>query len=163
MRILILSFILLVEIIIESTIFPFIKIWGATPDLILITIISLGLIYGKKEGIILGLIGGLLSDILFGRVIGLHSLPYMLIGYIIGILSERVFKENRLIPFILSVFSTILLHMGFYLLQYLRGIEFVYNTQFRNYTVISILLNAIIVVLVYPYFIKLSEWHVLKE
>ena len=92
MRLFILSLLLLAEIIIESSILPFIKIKGVTPDLVLITIVSMGLIYGKKEGIILGLIGGIFSDILFGRILGIHGLPYMLIGYL-GFASEKCIRK----------------------------------------------------------------------
>ena len=48
-RLFILSLLLLAEIIIESSILPFIKIKGVTPDLVLITIVSMGLYMGKRR------------------------------------------------------------------------------------------------------------------
>ncbi len=162
MRIFILSLLLMIEIIIESTIFPFLKIRGVTPDIVLITIISMGLIYGKREGIILGLIGGLLSDILFGRVLGLHALPYMLIGYLMGLASERVYKENRIIPFLFTIIGTLCYHGIFYLIRYLSGIDFSISIYIKDYTSLSVIFNAILVIFIYPFFLKLSEWNLIK-
>ena len=149
--------------IVESTIFPFIQIRGGAPNLVLITIISFGLIYGKREGIFLGLIGGLISDILFGTVIGLYALPYMVIGYIMGIFNERVFKENRIIPFVFTIMGTLFFQGLFYLIQYLRGVDFIYLGHMKNLATTSLILNSIIVIIIYPYFLKLSNWHIIKE
>ena len=162
MRLFILSLLLLVEIAIESTILPFIKIGGITPDLVLITIVSLGLIYGKKEGIVLGLIGGILSDILFGRVLGIHGLPYMLIGYLVGFASEKVYKENRIIPLLFTVLATLSYQGIFYLIVYLGRINIAMDIYIRNYTGFSLIINGILVLFIYPLFLKLGEWNLIK-
>lgn len=162
MRIFILSLLLIIEIIIESTILPFFKIRGATPDIVLITIISMGLIYGKKEGSILGLIGGLLSDIIFGKGFGLHSLPFMLIGYLMGLVSERVYKENRIIPFLFTIIGTLCYHGIFYFIHYLSGVDFSIAIYIKDFTSLSVILNAILVIFMYPFLIKLSEWSLIR-
>lgn len=162
MRIFILSLLLIIEIIIESTILPFFKIRGVTPDIVLITIISMGLIYGKKEGSILGLIGGLLSDIIFGKGFGLHSLPFMLIGYLMGLASERVYKENRIIPFLFTIIGTLCYHGIFYFIHYLSGVDFSIAIYIKDFTSLSVILNAILVIFMYPFLIKLSEWSLIR-
>ncbi|HHT50154.1 MAG TPA: rod shape-determining protein MreD [Eubacteriaceae bacterium] len=163
MRLFILSLLLLAEIIIESSILPFIKIKGVTPDLVLITIVSMGLIYGKKEGIILGLIGGIFSDILFGRILGIHGLPYMLIGYLVGFASEKVYKENRIIPYLFTLIATLSYQGILYLIIYLARIEIPMDIYIRKYTAFSLIINGIIVIFIYPFFLKLSEWNLIKQ
>lgn len=162
MRTFILSLLLVTEIIIESTILPFFKIRGVTPDLVLITIISMGLIYGKKEGFILGLIGGLLSDILFGRVLGLYALSYMLIGYLMGFVSEGIYKENRIIPFLLTILGTLAYHGIFYLVRYFSGIQDPIVLYLKNFTSLSIILNSILVFFLYPFFVRFSKWSLIR-
>ncbi len=163
MRIFILSLILLTEVMIESTILPFFRIKGITPDIALITIIAIGLIYGKKEGTFLGFIGGLLSDILYGTIIGLHALPFMLIGYVMGLVSERVYRENRIIPLLFTLIGTFLYHLYFYLIQYLMGVDYSIYEYLRNYTTASLIINAILAILAYPLLLKLSDWNLLKD
>ncbi|SJZ39019.1 rod shape-determining protein MreD [Garciella nitratireducens] len=157
MRILILTLLLLFEIILESTVLSFISIGGVTLNLVLITIVSIGLIYGKIEGMSLGLISGLLCDILFGRVLGFHALSYMLIGYLMGIISELVYRENRLISPLFTALSIFIYHVSFYFLQYFSGIEFSILQYFKNITVVSILVNSVIAFFIYPIFLKLSQ------
>ncbi len=162
MRILILTFLLLIELIIESTILPFIKIGGAALNLVLITIVSIGLIYGKTQGMVLGLIAGLFHDILFGRVLGFHALSYMLIGYLMGIISERVYRDNKLISFLFTALGVLLYHTSFYFLQYFSGIEFSIFQYLKGTTIASMLMNAIIAFFIYPIFLKLSQQDLLR-
>lgn len=163
MRIFILSLILLAEVVIESTILTFFRIKGVTPDIVLITIIAIGLIYGKKEGVFIGFMGGVLSDILYGSVFGLHALPFMLIGYFMGMISERVYRDNRIIPFLFTIIGTFIYHVYFYFIQYLMGVDFNAYDYLRNFTTISLIINAILIILVYPLFLKLSEWNLLRD
>jgi len=95
--------------------------------------------------------------------VGLYALPYMIIGYIMGIFNERVFKENKIIPFIFTIMGTLFFQGLFYLIQYLRGAGALYIGQIKSIATISLILNSIIIVIIYPYFLKLSNWHVIKE
>lgn len=139
------------------------EIKSVVPNLLLITIISMSLIYGKREGIFLGLIGGLLYDVLFGRILGVYSLIYMLIGYLMGIISEKVYRENRLIPLIFSMVGTLLYHGSFYLIQYLLGYGLSITEYAKEYTGISLLLNTLLALFIYPMFLKLRNWNLLRD
>lgn len=64
------------------------------PNLLLIVTIFLSQKKGKKHGAILGLILGLLYDVLASPNFGIKGLSFMVVAYIIGIFSEYIFEES---------------------------------------------------------------------
>lgn len=115
---------------IQLNIFPQISVITVSPNLLLILVVGYGLIFGKKAGMISGLMAGLLMDIMFAHTIGYYTVPYMYIGFFNGILNAYFNYDNFIIPsiccavselfinFYIFVFSFALrnrLHLGFYL------------------------------------------------
>jgi rod shape-determining protein MreD len=72
-------------------------------------IVSYGILRGDAEGGIFGFSVGILSDIFFGRFLGLNALLGTLIGYFCGKPFKDFYSENYLIPLLLvplaSLFS----------------------------------------------------------
>lgn len=71
---------LLVALYLDSFLFARFHLFGIRPDCLLALLVSLGVLLGQSDGLILGLVAGLLSDVLFGRAIGLGAVAYMLAG-----------------------------------------------------------------------------------
>lgn len=78
----------------QTTLFKHIKLAGVVPNLLIIITVSCGYMRDSKDGLMTGLLCGLLSDFVFGSVIGLHALIYMFIGYIAGY-THSTFEKNR--------------------------------------------------------------------
>ena len=62
---------------IQNCIFPFIPFLNVAPNLVLIILFTIGFIYGKKEGMLYGIIIGLLMDLFYTGVFGFFTLIYM--------------------------------------------------------------------------------------
>lgn len=58
---------LLVAFYLDSFLFARFHLFGIRPDCLLALLVSLGVLLGQSDGLILGLVAGLLSDVLFGR------------------------------------------------------------------------------------------------
>ena len=71
---------LLVALYLDSFLFARFHLFGIRPDCLLALLVSLGVLLGQSDGLILGLVAGLLSDVLFGRAVGLGAVAYMLAG-----------------------------------------------------------------------------------
>ena len=80
----------------QTTLFKHIKLAGEVPNLLIIITVSCGYMRDSKDGLMTGLLCGLLSDFVFGSVIGLHALIYMFIGYIAGY-THSTFEKNELV------------------------------------------------------------------
>lgn len=90
--------------------------WGIfCPQLLMFFPVFAGLLRGSLFGLAHGLFSGLLIDLVIGRFIGINMLVWGLIGWLVGLLSRGLFKENYLIA-IVSVFLSYLLSCLMYTL-----------------------------------------------
>ena len=122
MRIFILSIILILNFVLQSTIFEYIEIFGVIPNTTIIIIASFAILRYEIEGAIIGFFAGLLQDIFFGNVIGLNALLYMLIGYMCGKPFKDFYSENYLLPILLVSGGTFFYNFSYYILNFLfRG------------------------------------------
>lgn len=90
-------------LILQATLFAELNLFGLglVPDLTLIVVVSYGLLKGPWYGSILGLAGGLVSDLLAGgSIVGVGALARMATGFLAGLLEKTIFKDNLLVPFL---------------------------------------------------------------
>ena len=163
MNILILSLGLLIELILQGTVFQFLNFNGVYPDLILITIICYSIILGKQMSYKLGFIIGLLADIMYGNILGIYTLSFLLTAHLISVISTQMFKENLLTPISLFPVGVICNHSIIYLLTYLlrRDTSFVdYIVQFNlTYWV----MNFLVLVVIYPLILRMIKKYIVKS
>ena len=109
--------ILVGNMIFQSTLLPFLQVFGIKPDTLMVLVCCFGLLGGSYYGLFTGLAGGLLQDILYGGSIGVAAFQYMIIGYLMGLLYERIIPGKVLIP-ALSVFCGSVVR-GLFMMAYL--------------------------------------------
>ncbi|MBO5429292.1 MAG: rod shape-determining protein MreD, partial [Peptococcaceae bacterium] len=108
MKYAILFFSAFVGIVLQDTVFNVISIAEGKPDFVLILVVFYALFHGPVQGGILGVVFGLMEDLMTGRFIGLNAICKGLTGFVIGILSERLYKNNFTIPVLTVFLSTFL-------------------------------------------------------
>lgn len=159
----IISFIIIFNLILQSTIFQWLKIYGALPNTALILVVSFSIHIGKNKGAFIGFCIGILQDIIFGRTIGLNALIFMIIGYIIGSMDQKVFKENLLIPFILTIVSTIFYEAVNLLVIFLLGYRIELVNIIKKMLVAGVFYNGLLSLFIYYYVSKLFKTSLMKR
>lgn len=66
---------------------------------------TFGFMRGKKEGLIVGFISGLLIDIMFGDLIGFYALIYTVLGYANGYFRRIFYSDDIKLPLVLIAAS----------------------------------------------------------
>lgn len=155
MRYFIITIIVLTNFLIESTVLHHLSVFDVTLNTSLIIIVCLALLAGKKTGSVLGLVIGLLEDIVFYDVIGVHALIYFLIGYLVGLTDKKVFKENLFLPFVFTFVSTIAFHIVYYVFMYFLSINIDFINLIKNVVVIEAIFNSLLSIFFYKQFLKL--------
>ena len=89
---------LIINFLLQTTVFRYIEVAHMVPNLILVVTVAAGLLYGRKCGIFAGVISGLLTDALYGSVIGIGILIYSVVGYLCGAASKLYFEEDLTVP-----------------------------------------------------------------
>ena len=152
MRIFVISIMLLLANILQSTVFDMIRIRGISPNLDVMIIVSFALLRGSKEGTIIGFASGMLMDIIFSPSRGYLAIVGATIGYFCGKFNKDFYKENLVLPFVLTLLSTTIHGFAVSLPFLFRGkinyIYFIKNIIFPE-IIYTIILSIIVYQLVY--------------
>lgn len=155
--------IIVLNLILQSTLFQYFKIAGVVPNTALILVISLAIYNGKHLGAGIGFAIGILQDIIFGRVLGLYALIYMLIGYGVGYIHRNLFKDNVAVPMLFTAIATVLYQCFNLLLIFLLGYEVDVINFFKKTLIIEVAYNTIFSILIYIYVSKLYKSALFKK
>lgn len=108
--------------ILQSTFCRYITFGNIAPNLLIIISASFGFMSGKRAGILSGFFSGLMMDVFFGSVLGIHALLYMYIGYFNGFFKKLFFKDDLKLQILLITCSDFIYGIVYYLLMFLlRG------------------------------------------
>lgn len=135
---------ILVCFLLQSTVFQSLSIASISPNLLIILTSAYGFMKGKKEGMAVGFFCGLLEDIFFGRLLGMHALLYSYIGYANGYFNQIFYGEDIKLPLALISASELVYGLGTYGIMFLMRSRFVFSIiseelSFRNFYTPSLL------------------------
>ena len=104
-------FIFFVFAILQTTLVFFGEIHGAKPDLLFIFLVYTSLFFGRRWGMFVGFTTGLFYDLYEPQYIGLNAMIHTSIGFLIGSLSERLYRERTLSQFLTLFFASLLANL----------------------------------------------------
>ncbi|MFZ7131440.1 MAG: rod shape-determining protein MreD [Eubacteriales bacterium] len=163
MSTLILSLILVMELIIQATVFQFLNFHSYYPDLLLITIVCLSIVYKKEYTYKLGLIAGLLLDILYGGIIGFYAVSLLLTSLFVNAISKNLYMESLFTPVVIFPMGAVVFHSINYLLWYLLKRSIPFNVYIMQFGLLYWVINFLFVLLMYPFILKFVRIHLFKS
>ena len=127
------------------------------PNLMVILTVSFGLMRGKREGMFVGFLGGILSDLFFGSALGFTALLYVIIGYCCGFCYRIFYDDDVKMPVILIAVSDIGYGAAMYLFQFLlRGrVEFFF--YLRRVIIPEMIYTVVVTLVVYRLLLLLNR------
>lgn len=142
----------------QMTLAPFLRIGGGTPDLIVAVTVSCGLLFGWRVGMGVGATAGLIVDLAFGRIIGLQTLAYGIVGWVCGLTEEKVFKDNWILPSLGGAVASILVQSLALGVMMLFGRMFDVWQEYRMVIFPTSLYNMILTTFVYTGLLRLHRY-----
>lgn len=119
-------------LILQCSLMPAISIASITPNLMIVFVVSFGLMRGKRAGLIIGFISGILMDLMTMTlgyyIIGFHGIIYMFIGYFSGYCYRIFYDDDVKMPVLLTAAGDLCYGILVYIMQFLlRGrVQFFY-------------------------------------
>lgn len=133
----------------QSTLFQSLSLASISPNLLIILTSAYGFMKGKKEGMAVGFFCGLLEDIFFGRLLGMHALIYMYIGYANGYFNQIFYGEDIKLPMALISASELAYGLGTYLIMFLMRSRFDFFYYLKRIILPELLYTIIVTLFVY--------------
>lgn len=103
---------LFVAAIVQVSIFSQAHVFGAVPDVLLVSLVAFSLLRGSVAGAVGGFFGGLLVDTASLGTLGLTSLVLTLAGYWIGRYGETTGRDRAHAPYLSVAVVTVLYQLG---------------------------------------------------
>lgn len=99
---LIIGGLVLAAVIVELTLLSRLGLPGATPDLVVVTIVAIALAMGPTQGALAGFTAGVLVDLAppADTVVGVNAIVYVVIGYITGFVVD---PRDRTVPIMIGI------------------------------------------------------------
>lgn len=147
-------FILLLNFILQSTILQHFKVLGVIPNTALIIVVIFALLRGRYYGGFTGLFAGLLQDIFFSGAIGINAFIYFIVGYASGLLDDKVFKENLVLPPLTIIGATTIYYIMYYLFMLFLSRDVSFITVVKDILLKEMIYNVILVMFLYKKVLK---------
>ena len=139
---------ILISFVLQTTVFQFFNFGGIAPNLLIIVTASYGFMLGRRYGMVVGFISGLLMDIFYGSVLGFYALIFLYIGAGNGDIK---------LPLALITVSDLLYSFVCYVLLFLLRGRFQFGFYFKNVILPEIVYTIFVTVFLYPVILLLNR------
>ena len=157
-RKIVVGLIILISFLLQSTVFQTLSIGSISPNLMVIITSSFGFMRGKKEGLVVGFFSGLLEDIFFGRLLGMHALIYMYIGYANGYFNHIFYGNDIKLPISLISASEFVYGLGTYVIMFLMRSRFAFFYYLRKIIIPELVYTVILTLVCYRLIYLINRW-----
>jgi rod shape-determining protein MreD len=117
------ALIVIVGVILQTSFFSYLSIFGVTPYLLPVVVVAIGLLGGAVVGAVAGFAAGFLLDSILLQTLGVSSLVLLSVGYLSGRYREGFEFKGLGVPALLSGGFTLLATTAFAALELLLGVD----------------------------------------
>ena len=110
---------ILIALLLQTVVMPQIPFLEVTPNFLLIIVTTFAILRGRREGMIVGVICGLLADFTSGSLVGFYAIVYLWMGYVTGLFSRFLAPDMVLIPVIACFINEVLYGGYVFVFRYL--------------------------------------------
>ena len=151
-------FLILIAYLLQSTMIRILPMGGVAPNLLIILTSCFGFMRGKKEGMVIGFVSGLIMDVLFGNIIGFYALVYMIIGYLNGFFASIFYPEDIKLPMVLITSSELLYCFVVYFFRFLIQGKIKFGYYFMHIILPEIVYTIFVTIIIYKIILNINEW-----
>ncbi len=156
-RVITLGLLIIINFILQSTIFGFHNISSITPNLMLILTMSFGLMRGRKEGLLVGFFCGFLADCMFSTVLGPYMFVYMIIGYTNGFFHKNYIIEDVLLPLIVIIIDELVFNTTIYFIFFFLSNHLNFGDYLTDIILPETLSTTLLTIIVYKFYVFVNK------
>ena len=149
--------IIIVCFLLQNTIFKSLAIASVSPNLLIVVTSSFGFMRGRKEGMYIGFLTGLIFDAFYGTIFGFYALVYMYAGSCNGMFRKFFFPDDIKLPMLLISVSDIVYNVAVYILKFMFRGQFHFGYYLLHVIVPELVYTVLIMIFLYPILLKINQ------
>ena len=149
--------IILVCFLLECTLFAKLSFALIKPNLLIIVTSSFGFMRGKKSGMFVGFVCGLLTDLFWGDILGFYMLIYTLIGYVNGFFRRLFYDDDIKLPIgLIAASELVYVLVTYFCLHLLQG-EFDFLGYLSGIIMPELVYTILVTLLLYQIILQINK------
>ncbi|MCI8797090.1 MAG: rod shape-determining protein MreD [Dorea sp.] len=149
--------IILICFLLEGSVFHQLSFAGIKPNLLIIVTSSFGFMRGKKEGMFVGVVSGIMADLFWGNSLGFHILLYTVIGYMNGTFQRMFYDDDIKLPIVLIGSSEFLYGLAMYTGIYMLRGDFAFFTHLVDIILPELVYTILITLILYQIILLINK------
>jgi rod shape-determining protein MreD len=114
-----------------------------TPNLVLVAVLAWSFQRGPNEGLVWAWVGGMLSDLASGAILGISALPLIVAALITGVTYRRLFHGNVVLSGLVALFANVVFEFIYLILLVLTRESIMFPTGILRTAGILVLIHTI--------------------
>jgi rod shape-determining protein MreD len=151
------ALIIVTALVLQSTVFTELRLFGVRPELLFMVTILLALLGGPSEGAIAGFAGGLAQDFMLNQPKGITALTLTLLGYAVGMTRQYIVSPSPLVPTMVVFVGTAAGMVFYVVVAYLLGAYDGTAAFAGRVALLAAVYNAVLTPIVYPLIRRVTE------
>lgn len=135
--------------ILQNTLFQKLALASISPNLLVVLTASLGLMRGKREGMLVGFFCGFMVDVFYGNLFGFYALVYMYIGYLNGFFNKIFYDDDIKLPMMLISASEFLYSLIVYVFLFLIRTRFAFGYYLIHIIIPELVYTIVVTIFLY--------------
>lgn len=149
--------IIIICYLLQTTLFSALSFASISPNLLIIVVSAFGFMRGKKEGLFIGFVCGLILDIFGGNILGFYALLYMYIGYLNGYFRKMFYPEDIKLPMLLIAGSDMGYNLFIYFFLFLFRNRYDFRYYFLNLMLPELVYTMVVTIFLYVIILKINQ------
>jgi rod shape-determining protein MreD len=141
---------LALAVLVQTSVFPHLRIGGAVPDVALVLTVAVATREGPEVGATFGFVAGFLVDLYLMTPLGLSALAFALTGAAVGVVQAGLLRPGRWLPPLLGALGGLVGNLIFMGVGILAGQDQLRTTHAFKTLGFAVLYDALIAAFVFP-------------
>jgi rod shape-determining protein MreD len=138
-------------VVLQTTVFTHLRVFGAVPDLTLVATVAMAYEEGPMAGAVFGFAAGLSTDLFLSTPLGLSALAFALTAYGVGLFQSGLIRESRGIASVLGGVGGIVGNAIFLIVGGIAGNGGLVSVHNIQVVIVASLYDALVAVAVFPF------------
>ncbi|MGQ0804122.1 MAG: rod shape-determining protein MreD [Actinomycetota bacterium] len=141
---------IVVTVVLQTTLFPDLRLFGVAPDLVLVGTIAVAYRVGPESGAVYGFAAGLAIDLFLQTPLGISALSFAVVAYGVGILQTGLSRTPRFVAAMVGGAGGLAGGLMFVAIAALAGEDQVMAFRTLWVLVLAAMYDALLAVVMFP-------------